>query len=181
LSTIVSSDNFTVSEKLLVVQDIDYIDFIQSFDVIGDNAEISDYEKHYVIALKKLSDEGKCQELVYEVAKYEYDKLEFLRYVDKNVYTDTIKVCVKTYGYNVHEITESTDISKTRDKKIQHYVFYYSPKTLRIKVILVNQGVAQLVGRFFENKKFEEINEVIQHDEVCQIPMVSQMLCDYGL
>lgn len=161
LSCIVSTGNFEISEKLVWNLNFDHKMFLKSFDIIPSNSCIFDYEKHFINFLKEISTQIEGAWVVYQVAMYEYDILNFGRYVDENVNNDQIKICIKKYNMKVHNITYSNDVNEFQDNDVVKYVFYYSPKTLKTYIYQTSDEICEIISQFMIGKTYKEIKELL--------------------
>ena len=181
LGSIVSTENFEVSEKLLWELNVDHIDFLHSFDALSDDADIFRYEDHYLNYLGEISHYDNKAWIVYEVAKYEKDKLDFLRFIDENINNGQIEMRIKTYKMKVNRITGINDFLSFDGKKEEtNYIFYYSPKALKIYIYEVGEEICNLINMFFIGKTFKEVEEILKwSDKLKDIALFQRLIADY--
>lgn len=181
LGSIVSTENFEVSEKLLWELEVDHLEFLHSFDSLSEDTDIFGYEEHYLKYLSKISNYNDKAWIVYEVAKYEKDKLDFLRFIDENIDNRQIEMRIKKYNIRVDRISGINEfMSFEGNKEETNYIFYYSPKALKIYIYQVGDEICNLVNLFFIGKTFKEVEEIFKGcDKLKNIALFHRLIADY--
>lgn len=175
LGLIISSEDYITSQSLLVEYlNFDFVDLLKSFNCLGINDDIQIYENHYLSYLSKKAETDTNIDVIYQIAVYERDKLEFLRDIESSRNYDKLNLQLHSYKYQVDKLIHILNLN-ILDEVLSgefFYLFYCNYKDKHIHILNINKKLFNFLDNYIKGKSIDEVSEIFQMEDVRKLKVL---------